>query len=162
MSYTFDCDNRIIQLGSTATLDMQDLYSRWKDEVLSAIAGCEQAIRVIKEPLGGGSFVGPYYFIMNNWQIRPMDSVHELVVAGSVIQDESSSRAPFKVDDLTNNVQIVRQVAVEVQVVEVDQPEVLQHLEDIKGPGFDENTDSLEKLGEDRLLKSYFNGFMTT
>lgn len=97
---------------------MMDLYSRWKDEVLSTIAGCEQAMRVIKEPLAGSTFVGPYYFIMNDWQIRPLDTPHELVVAGTVVQDETSTLQSFKVDDLTSVVSIVRQVAVEVQVVE--------------------------------------------
>lgn len=118
MAYSFDCDNKIIQLDTTDELDMMDLYSRWKDEVLSTIAGCEQAMRVIKEPLAGSTFVGPYYFIMNDWQIRPLDTPHELVVAGTVVQDETSTLQSFKVDDLTSVVSIVRQVAVEVQVVE--------------------------------------------
>lgn len=118
MSYTFDCDNKIIQLTSTGELDMRDLYSRWKDEVISSIAGCEQSIRVIKEPLAGSTSLGPYYFMMNDWQIRPVDSVHELVVSGSVLQDTTSSVTPFKLDNLTNIVSIVRTVAVDVQVVE--------------------------------------------
>lgn len=118
MSYSFDCANRIIQLDTTAPLDMLDLYSRWKDEILSGISGCSKSMRVIKEPLAGTSFIGPYYFIMNDWQIRPYDSPHELVVSGTVVQDETSSLSPFKLDDLTQVVSIVRQVAVDVQVVE--------------------------------------------
>jgi len=124
MSYTFDCDNKIIQLGTTAELDMMDLYSRWKDEVLSGIAGCDQALRVIKEPLAGSTFLGPYYFTMNDWQIRPFDSAHELIVAGTVVQDASSTVPSFKVDNLTATVAIVRQVAVEVQVLETQVPAV--------------------------------------
>lgn len=118
MSYTFDITNKIIQLTTTDELDMMDLYSRWKDSVISSIANAEQAMRVIKEPLAGSTFIGPYYFIMNDWRIRPFDAAHELVVAGTVVQDATSSLTPFKVDDLTNNVQIVRTVATEVQVVE--------------------------------------------
>ena len=118
MSYTFDIANKIIQLTTTDELDMLDLYSRWKDEVASTLAVAEQAMRVIKEPLAGSTFIGPYYFIMNDWRIRPFDATHELVVAGTVVQDATSSLTPFKVDDLTNNVQIVRTVATEVQVVE--------------------------------------------
>ena len=118
MSYTFDIANKIIQLTTTNELDMLDLYSRWKDAVISSIANAEQAMRVIKEPLAGSTFIGPYYFIMNDWRIRPFDAAHELVVAGTVVQDATSSLTPFKVDDLTNNVQIVRTVATEVQVVE--------------------------------------------
>jgi hypothetical protein len=118
MPYTFDCDAKIIQLTTTDELDMLDLYSRWKDEVISAASGCEQAFRVVKEPLAGSVFIGPYYFIMNDWRIRPQDTTHELVVAGTLVQDATSSLSPFKVDDLTNNIQIVRTVASEVQVVE--------------------------------------------
>jgi hypothetical protein len=118
MSYTFDIANKIIQLTTTNELDMLDLYSRWKDAVISSIANAEQAMRVIKEPLAGSTFIGPYYFIMNDWRIRPLDTTHELVVAGTVVQDATSSLTPFKVDDLTNNVQIVRTVATDVQVVE--------------------------------------------
>lgn len=118
MSYTFDVDNKIIQLTTTDELDMLDLYSRWKEQVAGALAGAEQAFRVIKEPLAGSVFIGPYYFIMNNWQIRPFDAQYELVIAGAVVQDATSTLSPFKLDDLTNNVQIVRTVATEVQVVE--------------------------------------------
>lgn len=118
MSYTFDIANKVIQLTSTGALDMQDLYSRWKDEVALTLSGAEQAFRVVKEPLAGNVFIGPYYFFMNDWQVRPVDSNHELVIAGAVIQDASSTLTPFKLDDLSNNVQIVRTVATEVQVVE--------------------------------------------
>lgn len=119
MAYTFDCDNKIIQLDTTDPLDMMDLYSRWKDEVSATIAGCIQSFRVIKEPLAGAAFVGPYYFIMNDWRIRPNDSPHELIVAGTLVQDASSTLDPLKLDDLSSVVSIVRQIAVEVQVVEV-------------------------------------------
>lgn len=120
MSYTFDCVNKIIQLNDTSSLDMLDLYSRWKDEVISTASGCQQAFRVIKEPLSGSTFVGPYYFIMNDWQIRPFDSAHELIVSGTIVQDITSSLAIFKLNNLTNIVSIVREVAVNVQVVETN------------------------------------------
>jgi hypothetical protein len=118
MTYTFDCVNKIVQINSIGVLDMFDLYSRWKDEVLSTAFGCDQLFRVIKEPLAGSTFVGPYYFIMNDWQIRPLDTPHELIVDGTVVQDATSSLPSFKLDDLSNPVSVSRQVAVEVQVVE--------------------------------------------
>ena len=120
MAYTFNCATKIIQLGDTDTLEMQDLYSRWKDVVKSnvMIAGCSKAFRVIKEPLQGTAFVGPYYFIMNDWQIRPFDVAHELIVNGTLVQDETSSTQSFKLDDLESVVSIVREVAVTVQVIE--------------------------------------------
>jgi len=120
MSYYFDIPNKVIELTDTEPLDMLDVYSRWKEEVISNIqmAGQDQAIRVVKEPLAGNTFIGPYYFMMNNWRIHPFDTNYELIVSGSVLQDATSTETPFKTDDLTSNVQIVRTVAAEVQVVE--------------------------------------------
>tara|TARA_R110000744_G_C18903637_1_gene509596 strand:- start:1 stop:456 length:456 start_codon:yes stop_codon:yes gene_type:complete len=122
MSYTFDCATKIIQLDTIDTLLMGDLYSRWKDVVISdqVIAGCEQAFRVVKEPLQGTTFVGPYYFLMNDWQIRPYDNPHELVVDGTLVQDQTSTLQSFKLDNLTSVVSIVREIAVSVQVVETN------------------------------------------
>ena len=120
MAYSFDCDTRVIQLDSTAQLDMADLYSRWKDEVIAdlMIGGCLQGLRVIKEPLAGATSLGPYYFTMNDWQIRPLDVDHQLEVIGTVVQDASSAEPPFKLDDLTARVEVIRQVAVDVQTIE--------------------------------------------
>jgi len=120
MSYTFDITNKLIQLTDTDELDMHDVYSRWKDEVISNpnMAGQEQAMRVIKEPLAGDTFIGPYYFIMNDWRIHPFDANHELIVSGTIVQDATSTLTPFKTDDLVNLVQIVRTVSSEVIVVE--------------------------------------------
>ena len=120
MSYTFDCVPKIIQLDTTDTLVMSDLYSRWKDVVISdqMITGCEQAFRVVKEPLQGTTFVGPYYFLMNDWQIRPFDTPHELIVDGTLVQDQTSTLQSFKLDNLTAVVSIVREIAVSVQVIE--------------------------------------------
>ena len=56
--------------------------------------------------------------MMNDWQIRPVDSAHELIVEGTVLQDVTSSLSPFKVDDLTTSVSIVRSIATEVITVE--------------------------------------------
>lgn len=79
------------------------------------VTGCKQAMRVVKEPLSGSTFVGPFYFLMNDWQIRPMDTPHELVIIGSLVQDISSSKNVLKLDDLASVVAITRLVAVEVQ-----------------------------------------------
>ena len=119
-TYTFDCPNRVIQLTDTGILHMDDLYSRWKDEFQTSLSGCDLVMRVVKEPLVGATFLGPYYFMMNDWQIRPVNSSHELLVEGTILQDVTSSLTPFKVDDLTSSVSIVRQVAVEVQIQEIE------------------------------------------
>lgn len=118
MSYSFDVDSRIVQLTTTDDLDLLNLYSRWKDEVLSTIPNAPQFMRVIKEPLIGSVFIGPYYFIMNNWQIRPFDANYVLEVSGALIKDASMTVDQYKVDDLTNTVTINQITAVDVQTAE--------------------------------------------
>jgi hypothetical protein len=124
MAYIFNCDTKIVQLDNTDDLDLQDLYSRWKDQVLSGmLSGCEQFMRVVKEPLVGAVFVGPYYFIMNNWQIRPNNSNYVLDVSGTIIKDEATQTLdPFKLDDLTSTVSVNQLTAIDVQVVESRAP----------------------------------------
>ena len=119
MSYSFDIDSKIIQLTNKNDLDLKDLYSSWKLAVGSSIAGAEQALRVVKEPLVGSTFIGPYYFIMNNWQIRPFDAPYVLEVSGTVVKDSSQTLDQFKIDDLNNIVTINQVTAVDVQVAEV-------------------------------------------
>ena len=117
--YNFDSVNRIIQLTSTGELDMNDLYSRWKDAVLTTIPDAVQALRVIKEPLSGSTFVGPFYFLMNDWQICPVDTPHELVIDGTLVQDVTSTKNVLKLDGLFNAVSVNRLVATEVRTVEL-------------------------------------------
>ena len=117
--YNFDSVNRIIQLTSTGELDMNDLYSRWKDAVLTTIPDAVQALRVIKEPLSGSTFVGPFYFLMNDWQISPVDTPHELVINGTLVQDATSTKNVLKLDGLSNSVSVNRLVATEVRTVEL-------------------------------------------
>jgi len=117
--YNFDVDSRIIHLTSTDALDMSDLYSRWKDAIMSTIPDSAQALRVIKEPLSGSTFVGPFYFLMNDWQIAPIDTPHELVVNGTLVQDASSTKNVLKLDGLTNSISTTRLVASEVKTVEI-------------------------------------------
>lgn len=120
--YDFDIDSKLIQLTTVNDLDLQHLYSTWKNEILSNLASAQQAFRVVKEPLVGSTFIGPYYFIMNNWQIRPYDSAHVLDVSGTVVKDATQTLDPFKLDDLTSPVSINQLTAIDVQIAEVRAP----------------------------------------
>lgn len=35
--------------------------------------------------LGGGLFIPPYFFLLNNWRVRPMEANHDLVITGNLL-----------------------------------------------------------------------------
>jgi hypothetical protein len=85
MAITFDPTNKRIILDS-AYVSAAQLYSRWKewaktgnnlkyDQAFFALGG---------DPLGGGLFVASYFFLMNDWKIRPMESNHLLKIDGNI------------------------------------------------------------------------------
>lgn len=38
-------------------------------------------------PLGGGLFIPPYFFLLNGWRVRPMESNHNLTITGNLFVD---------------------------------------------------------------------------
>lgn len=88
MSFSFDGANRIISCDlGVDTFSAAEIYSRWKDWVL-----LEDNIKFINafdssvggEPIGGGAFVGQYFFLANGWKIRPQEADHTLIVEGNL------------------------------------------------------------------------------
>jgi hypothetical protein len=37
--------------------------------------------------LGGGLLIPPYYFLLNGWRVRPMESDHDLTITGNLFVD---------------------------------------------------------------------------
>jgi hypothetical protein len=89
MAITFDGPTKIITLTSgTTSLDVVDLYSRWKDWVASGNANFLSAFDVV----GGnsidaisGTSVPLYAFLTNGWRLRPQEASHTLNVFGGVL-----------------------------------------------------------------------------
>lgn len=97
MTINFDGDNLEISLSTgTTTLDVVDLYSRWKDWVkisdnakyLVAFARADAP----GVPLGGddidliaGTTVPVYLFLTNGWRIRPQEASHTLTVTSGIL-----------------------------------------------------------------------------
>ncbi|ABP87962.1 gp55 [Synechococcus phage Syn5] len=87
--FTFDGPNKIISCAlGTYSFSAAGLYSRWKDwcqddperlRFEPAFGGS-----VGGESLGGGVFVGGYFFLQNGWVIRPMEQDHQLIVSGNL------------------------------------------------------------------------------
>lgn len=89
MTYTFDGPNKRIILGVGTTLDVRDVYSRWKDwTAMTDNSKYEQAFAVVGgEPvdIAAGIFITSYFFLMNGWRIRPYESSYSLTVSNGVL-----------------------------------------------------------------------------
>jgi hypothetical protein len=85
VAISFDPATKRIILDST-TVSATEIYSRWCDWVaLSDNAKYLQAFRSIGgDDLGGGLLVPPYYFLLNGWRVRPMETSHTLVITGNL------------------------------------------------------------------------------
>lgn len=92
MGYTFDGASKRIILDSTAAVDVQDLFSRWKDWVLlSDNSKWAPAFRsVAGDPIGGGTNIAPYFFLntTDGWRIRPHEVDHELRLTGNLYSED--------------------------------------------------------------------------
>ena len=94
MSYVFDGANKIIELTTTASFSITNLYSTWK-HWLTASDNSKyiQAFRsVAGDPIGGGQTIAPYIFLntIDGWKIRPASVDHELKIAGNLFSEDST------------------------------------------------------------------------
>ena len=85
---TFDGPNRLIQLATTGTFDVErNLYSAWKEWVqLSDNAKFPVAFDTTGgDDIGGGQQIAPYFFIRNDngWRIRAPEADGETILQGN-------------------------------------------------------------------------------
>lgn len=112
MAVTFDGPNKLIICSTgTVQIEINDVYSRWKDWVaISDHAKYLQAFSAIGgDPLTGGQFLGSTYFLENGWKVRPQEANHVLVVKGNLYARDGSS--PFVSTTGTFNVRIEMQTS---------------------------------------------------
>lgn len=89
MGYTFDGPNRrIVLTAGTTSVDVRDLYSRWKDWVH---AGNAKYLPFF-DALGGdpidpsaGTLIPTYLFLKDGARIRPQEANHTLSVVGGIL-----------------------------------------------------------------------------
>ncbi|MBK8467673.1 MAG: hypothetical protein IPL32_17805 [Chloracidobacterium sp.] len=88
MAITIDPANNRIILDS-ASVTAKDIFRAWADWALlsdnlkylpafSATGG---------DDLGGGLSIPPYFFLLNGWRVRPMESSHNLTITGNLFVD---------------------------------------------------------------------------
>jgi hypothetical protein len=85
MSYTFDGVNKLCILGiGSSSLDVQDMYSRWKEWVMEdENAKFLPFLDVVGGNVTTGSNqISSYFFVLNGWKIRPREASHTLTVDG--------------------------------------------------------------------------------
>lgn len=92
MAYTFNgATKRITLSAGTVTIDLVDLFSRWKSWVLSGNAECVIAFTTI----GGETPKIPLYlFLSNGWKIVPQSANHTLSVTNGILETDDASE-PF-------------------------------------------------------------------
>ena len=85
MAITIDPTNRRLILD-TASTTAQEIYSSWAEwMLLSDNSKYPPAFNATGgDDLGGGLYIPPYYFLLNGWRVRPMESSHLLVITGNL------------------------------------------------------------------------------
>lgn len=118
--YTFDGTNRLIILPSgTTVLDVQDVYSRWKEWV---IEGDNSKYLPFFDVTGGNPTVGSnsissYFFLLDGARIKPQEANHTLTVNGILIAANGGD--PFADTIGTYRVRIVQVVPLQAEAIAV-------------------------------------------
>lgn len=85
--YSFSGVTKIIHLQSGVTsFEVADLYSNWKNWIQSGNNSMFlPAFSTIGgEPISSTKSVAPYYFLTNDWKIKPYEGNHSLNVEGNL------------------------------------------------------------------------------
>ena len=86
MSISIDGSTRRIILDS-ASVSAAQIWSAWVDWH-EANQQWPLAFQLVGgNALGGGLFIPPYFFLMNGWRVRPMESSHNLTITGNLFVD---------------------------------------------------------------------------
>lgn len=88
MALVFDATNKRIVLD-VADISAAEIFSRWED--WAATGDNSKYLPAFRhlggDELGGGLYVANYFFLINGWRVRPMESNHVLVITGNLIVD---------------------------------------------------------------------------
>ena len=121
MAVSFDPAARLIVCSTGTTMvDMDDVYSRWKDWVIAGDnAKYEPAFRTVGgDPTTGGNRIATYFFLLNGWKLRPQEANHTLIVTGILLVDGGGD--PYASTVGTYNVRIVATVPLQAEAVIVE------------------------------------------
>ena len=83
MAIGFDGATKRITLDSS-TVTAQKIWSDWVDWHKDNSEWPLAFRQVGGDSLGGGLYIPPYFFLLNNWRVRPMEANHDLVITGNL------------------------------------------------------------------------------
>lgn len=88
MAFNIDGASKRITLDKASTT-ASEIWSRWSDWfILNDNSKWPLAFRQVGgDDLGGGLSIPPYFFLLNDWRIRPMESSHTLIITGNLFVD---------------------------------------------------------------------------
>jgi len=88
VAITFDPAARRIVLDSVG-VSASEIWSRWVEWLAeSDNSKYPLAFRQVGgDELGAGLLIPAYYFLLNGWRVRPMESSHALVITGNLFVD---------------------------------------------------------------------------
>lgn len=89
MSVTFDGPNKLVVLDTvTTSYTAVEIYSRWKDWVLSGNSGYLEAFGAIGgDPIGGGQIAPAFVFLRNDlgWRIKRPEATINVGIDGNLV-----------------------------------------------------------------------------
>lgn len=83
MAITLDGPTRRIILDS-ASVSAAEIWSAWVDWHKDNKQWPLAFAQVGGDSLGSGLYIPPYFFLLNNWRVRPMEQNHNLVITGNL------------------------------------------------------------------------------
>jgi len=117
MAFSFDGTNKLITcLSGTISFTAQEIYSRWKEWVLTDDnSKYDEAFRsVAGDPISDTQSISPYIFLntVDGWRIRAQEADHALSIEGNLYsEDPALSMFTPTVGGYTVTVQIDRSAA---------------------------------------------------
>lgn len=101
--YTFDGINKLIKLNNTGSVNVGDMFSRWKEWVLTGSnAGYLQAMRTVGgDPITETKALGSTYFLTNGWLLQPTSSDYTLTVVGNLYAEYTSASVVYSQDPIS-------------------------------------------------------------
>ena len=121
MEYSFDGANKIINIVSGTSLDVRDLYSRWKDWALTSGSNYKRAFYVVGgDPVDEtlGIYISSYFYLDNGWRIKPMEADHKLGVSNGVLLTIEGDN-PFLQTEGYYNVVIDRSLPIKSETINI-------------------------------------------
>ena len=100
--FTFDGPNKLIKINVSSSIDIQDMYSRWKDWVLTNDnSKFIQGMRSVGgDPITDTKSLGRTFFLINGWRMEPTASDHTLDVDGNIYAEDIVSGSTTTVDPI--------------------------------------------------------------